>query len=380
MRNIYINGKIITGGRIICGKTIIAENGRICETADSDGFSSDNGNIIDLDGRYIAPGFIDIHCHGGNGYEFIDGTVEAVVNACKIHEKHGTRVILPTISATDYDTMYKALEAIESAKNLVDIDIPGVHLEGPYLALEMCGGQSPDLIHPPVREEYESLYNRFGNLIKRWTYAPEFDKNNEFVDFLSKHSIIPSTGHSAAVYDDMERAFRGGNALVTHLYSCTSTVTRNKGFRSLGVVESAFLNDDIFVEAIGDGKHLPYELLQMIVKIKGADRVCLITDALRPGGTGEENDGKEFRDCPVPFVIEDGVAKLLDRSAFAGSIATADILLRTGVDAGIPLEEVVRMLTETPAEAAKINGKGRIKPGYDECFTVFDDRLQIYNL
>ena len=148
----------------------------------------------------------------------------------------------------------------------------------------------------------------------------------------------------------------------------------------MGIIESAFLLDALFVETIADGRHLPPELLKMIVKIKGAGRVAMITDALRPGGAGPEQEGKTYTDCPVPFVIEDGVAKLLDRSAFAGSIATTDTLLKTAVGAGITLTDAVKMLTETPAYVMHLAEKGRIAPGFDAQFTVFDDTLQIMDI
>lgn len=375
MKKIITDCRIVTDGKILDGTDIVVENKKITALVPK---GSVSGEKISLGGNFISAGFIDIHCHGGDGAEFIDGTVEAVKSACAIHKKHGTRVIYPTLSASDTATVVKALEAIEKAADESEILIAGVHLEGPYLSAQMCGGQDPDSVRAPDENEYKMLYERFGKLIKRWTYAPEND-DGKFVKFLKENGIVPSMGHTAAEYCHVKSAFDGGCELVTHLYSCTSTVTRKGGFRSLGVIESAFLIKDMFVEAIADGKHLPPELLKMIVDIKGAKRVCLITDAIRPGGLGEEFDGKEYADCPVPFVIEDGVAKLIDRSAFAGSIATADILLKTAVGAGIDLPDSVRMLTETPADVMKLEGFGRIADGYNAVFTVFDENLNIVN-
>lgn len=373
MKKIITDSRIVTDGRITDGCDIVIEDKKIIAVVPE---GSVGGERISLDGCCISSGFIDIHCHGGNGAEFIDGTAEAVKKACEIHRRHGTRVLYPTLSASDTETFVKALEAVESAASGCSVIIPGVHLEGPYLSAEMCGGQDPESVRPPDEKEYTMIYDRFGGLVRRWTYAPENDDGN-FLRFMKKNGIVPSMGHTAAKYEHVKPAFDGGCELVTHLYSCTSTVTRKGGFRSLGVIESAFLIKDMFVECIADGRHLPHELLKMIVDIKGADRVCLITDALRPGGLGKEYDGKVYSDCKVPFVIEDGVAKLIDRSAFAGSIATADILLRTAVDAGISLGDSVKMLTETPAKAMKLDGFGRIAEGYNAVFTVFDEKLNI---
>lgn len=372
---ILTNGKILSGGKEICGYDIVIDSNKIVDVKPTEKV---NGEKIDLKGNYIAPGFIEIHCHGGGGYEFIDATPEAFKKACEVHAAHGTRVIYPTISATDYDTMVRVLQTAREVKDSCALEIPGIHLEGPYFALEMCGGQAPGIVRDIDREEYESLLEEYSDVIARWDYAPEKDKDNAFLKDITEKGILAATAHSSAEYDDVLRAFEGGNHLITHLYSCTSTITRHQGFRHLGIIESAYLLDDMYVEAIADGCHLPLDLLKMIIKLKGTDRVCLITDALRPGGIGE--DGKEYRDCPVPFVIEDGVAKLLDRSAFAGSIATSDILLKTAVKAGCSVADAVKMMTETPAAVMGLETKGKIDAGYDAQFTVFNENLDIVNI
>ena len=372
---ILTNGKIISDGKEICGYDIVIDGNKIVDVKPTE---TVNGEKIDLGGNYIAPGFIELHCHGGGGYEFIDATPEAFKKACKTHAAHGTRVMYPTISATDYDTMVRVLQTARAVKDICALEIPGIHLEGPYFALEQCGGQAPGIVRDVDREEYESLLEEYSDIIARWDYAPEKDKDNAFLRDVTDKGILAATAHSSAEYDDVLRAYEGGNHLVTHLYSCTSTITRHQGFRRLGIVESAYLLDDMYVEAIADGCHLPLDLLKMIIKLKGTDHVCLITDALRPGGIAEE--GKEYRDCPVPFVIEDGVAKLLDRSAFAGSIATSDILLKTAVKSGCTIADAVKMMTATPAKVMGLTTKGKIAAGYDACFTVFNENLDIVDI
>jgi N-acetylglucosamine-6-phosphate deacetylase len=242
----------------------------------------------------------------------------------------------------------------------------------------MCGGQAPGIVRDIDRDEYTSLLEEYSDVIARWDYAPEMDKDNAFLKDVTSKGILAATAHSSAKFDDVLRAFEGGNHLITHLYSCTSTITRHQGFRHLGIIESAYLLDDLYVEAIADGCHLPSDLLRLIIKQKGADRICLITDALRPAGIGE--DGKEYTDCPVPFVVEDGVAKLLDRSAFAGSIATSDILLKNAVKTGCSIVDAVKMMTETPAKVMGLDTKGKIAAGFDAQFTVFDKNLDIVNI
>lgn len=374
---ILTNCRIVTDGVIIENYDILIDHGKIVDVLPS---AEVNGNKTDINGNYISSGFIEIHCHGGGGSEFIDATPEAFKRAAELHAAHGTKVLYPTVSSTDTETMIRVLETYKKVKDECALEIPGIHFEGPYFAEEMCGAQAPGIIRPINENEYTDILEKYSEFIARWDYAPEKDKDNLFAKALREKGIVAATAHSSAEYDDVMRAYDEGNRLVTHLYSCTSTITRHKGFRHLGIIETAFLNDGIFVEAIADGCHLPITLLKMIVKIKGADRVCLVTDSLRPGGEGIISDGKEFLDCPVPFVIEDGVAKLIDRSAFAGSIATSDILLKTGVKAGIPLADTVKMMTETPANVMGLKNKGRIAKGYDAQFTVFDEDLEIKTL
>jgi len=370
MKKYITNCKIITDGKIVEDSAITVENGKIVAIGD---VCPDGCEVIDLGGDYISAGFIELHCHGGGGYEFIDGTDEAVLNACKIHADGGARVIYPTISATDFDTMYRALEVIERVRDKAPIYIAGVHLEGPYLNPEMCGAQDDSIIRYPDKAEYTRITDRFSDIIARWDYAPERDKDNEFLNHLTKNNIVAASAHTAAKYDDMKRAFEGGNRLVTHLYSCTSTVTREGGFRKLGVIESAFLLDGMYAEVIGDGAHIPPELMQMIFKIKGADRLCLVTDAIRFAACSGQNEynGK------IPYVIEDGVAKLADRSAFAGSIATMQNILKKTADTGIDIADIVTMLTKTPATVMGLDGYGQIKAGCNAVFTVFDKDLNI---
>lgn len=331
----------------------------------------------DFSGLYVSPGFIDTHTHGGNGYEFFSDA-DSIVNACNFHLKHGTTSICPTISAAPFNIMSKSVDEVKKAiasDNLYS-NIIGLHLEGPYLSPLQCGGQCSDFITPPKREEYESLIQKSNGVIARWTYAPENDRNGEFCEFLTKHNILASAGHTSAKFSDMETAFNKGCNLITHLYSCTSTITREQGFRKLGVIESAFLNDDIYVEIIADSKHLPPELIKLILKIKGTDKVALVTDSLALAGTSVTSGTT----LGTEFIIEDGVCKLKDRSAFAGSIATADILIKTLTnDVGVSICEAVKMLTKVPAEILKLN-KGVLSANRDADLIVFDDTISVKNI
>ena len=368
----------IKSDKIIIGETLFdgymyALNGKITEITTEDKPCAES---YDFTGKYVSAGFIDMHTHGAGGHAFMNSSVEDVIAGCDYHLAHGTTSIVPTISAGEFETMKQAVINIHKAKGRTKGNILGAHLEGPYLSPKQAGAQCPVFITPPKKADYESLIEEYGESIARWTYAPENDENGTFCKYLTEHNIIASAGHTDAVDADMVRAIENGCHLITHLYSCTSMVTRNHGFRSLGVIESAYLHDELYVEIIADGKHLPPELIKMIIKIKGTDKVALITDSLEIAGT----EIKEGVMSGTEFIVEDGVCKLKDRSAFAGSVATADKLIKTLVsDCGYRVPTAVKMLTEVPAKILKVN-KGVIAAGYDADIIVFDEEIKVSDI
>ena len=363
-----ISAKRIVTQEGICAGYVYFENGKITYVGEDGTRAYDRE--IDAGERYVLPGMIETHVHGARGFDFCEADAEGILQAAEYHFHHGATTIFPTVTSSSFERTYKALENLEQA--MADPRgkmIAGVHLEGPYLSLAQCGAQDKSLITPPVRGDYEKLIARFGAIIKRWDYAPERDEGGVFSAYLQKHGILPSAGHTDAIYDDMKLARENGCRLITHFYSCTSTITRDKGFRRLGVLECGYLWDDMYIEIIADGKHLPPELLQLIFKLKPHDKIILVSDALKV--TGEDTLTSSVG--TTPCIIEDGVCKLLDRSAFAGSIATSDRLLRVAVrEGGLPLADAVKMGATNPAALMGLN-KGALAAGYDADILLTDE-------
>ena len=360
------NGKILVNG-VFAETDVYFADGRI--SAIGGGLNYDAQ--IDACGNYVTAGFVDLHCHGGGGCDFNDGTADAVRTSALTHLSHGTTSLFPTVTSADIPSTIRAIEAINEAADGLP-SLLGIHLEGPYLSPAQTGAQNGSALKAPKKEEYLTIL--YGYDIARWDYAPDVDTDFEFLEALLERGVVPSAAHTDATCAQMEEAARRGCRLITHMYSCTSTVRREKGFRIAGVLEAAYLTDEISAELIADGCHLPNELIRLAYKLKGADRLALVTDAMRAAGTDTTG---ECEIGGVRCVVEDGVAKLLDRSAFAGSIATADRLARTALSAGIPLEDTVKMMTETPASIMGLKNKGKIELGYDADLVIFDKDVNI---
>lgn len=371
------NGRLVLPDRILEGQCLYYEQDRIMEITDRQQCCDEE---LDAKGCYVAPGFIDIHVHGGGGYDFLDGGTEAIVGAAELHLSHGTTTLLPTATCCSdqaYEEFFRDLRTV-LAESLFRGRIPGAHMEGPFFAPEQCGAQNPDYIRKPKEGWYTRLLQEEGDLVKRWSFAPELPGSETFCRTLMQSGVIPSIGHSNGVYQDVEKVYREGCRLVTHLYSSMSTITKKGGFRSLGVIESTFLLEGMIAEVIADGCHLPPELLRMIFKIMGTDHVCLVTDAMRGAGMPEGLSFLGRRGEETPCIIEDGVAKLMNREGFAGSVATADRLVRTVVKkAGLPVWEAVKMMTVNPATVLGRTDLGILQEGGKADLVIFDEDIHI---
>jgi N-acetylglucosamine-6-phosphate deacetylase len=380
-RIIIKNGKLIFPDEIKENLTLVCENGKIARISNPDEVVSETGDqVIDAQNKYVSSGFIDIHTHGGGGHDFMDGTVEAYLGAAETHAKHGTTALLPTTLTSTLEELIQTFSIYRQAvqKNTKGAKFLGLHLEGPYFAYNQRGAQDPKYLRNPEPEEYNQILAASDDIV-RWSLAPELPGALAFGKVLTARNILPAIAHSDAIYEEVLEAYQAGFTHVTHLYSAMSTVSRRNAFRYAGVLEAAYLIDDMTVEIIADGVHLPKPLLQFVYKFKGPDKTALCTDSMRGAGMPDGESILGSLDKGQKVIIEDGVAKLPDRTAFAGSVATTDRLVRTMVEvAGVPLAEAVRMMTLTPARIMQIDRqKGSIREGKDADFVIFDDHIHV---
>ena len=373
------NGKIITQQGIVDRGTLLIDGTKIQSVIAGD--SNVKADLeIDAKGKYVSPGFIDIHVHGGGGHDFMDNSVEAYHEIARMHASHGTTALCPTTLTSEVADLYRTLEIYDEAitTKYKGAGFIGLHIEGPYLSMNQRGAQDPRYIRNFDEKEYRNVVAKTRS-IRRWSAAPELPGSSAFAKHMIANNIMPAIAHSDATYDDVVQAMADGYTHVTHFYSAMSTVTRRNAVRFAGIVESTYLHDELTTEIIADGVHLPAPLLKLVYKIKGADKTALITDAMRAAGMppGESILGSKRNGLPV--IVEDGVAKLMDRSSFAGSVATTDLLVRNMISlAGVSLTDAITMMTRTPATIMNIaNTKGSLEKGKDADVVIFDDDINV---
>ncbi|NLA76868.1 MAG: N-acetylglucosamine-6-phosphate deacetylase [Clostridiales bacterium] len=374
---VFKNAKLIYPDRIRDG-VLTVDNGKIAGIYDRLD-APEGAQVIDCAGRYLSPGFVDIHVHGGGGKSAMSDKPQDITDMCAAHASYGTTSMLPTTLAAPIPQLETALDSIRAAKEKsVDCNILGAHLEGPFLSLKMKGAQSPENILVPAEHDCEALLDYWKG-IRIIGAAPETEGALELGLAAKKRGIVASVAHSDATYEQAEKALEYGYSDVTHIYSACSSVIKINLFRIAGVVEAGLVHDDYTVQVIADLRHLPVGLLKLIYKCKGAEKISLITDGLEFSATDMTEGTICSQENGVKAIFEDGVMKLADRSALAGSVATSSRLVRNMYHtAGVPLYDAVRMASATPASVAGFgNAKGRLQVGYDADIILFNENIDV---
>lgn len=372
---VFKNAKVVFGDRV--REACVVTDGEriidICNRVDS------ALEFVDCAGDYLAPGFVDAHVHGGGGFSAMSEKPTDILNMARAHLMNGTTSIAPTTLAAPIDKLKSAVSSIKSAAEGEGGEIIlGAHLEGPYLSQKYSGAQSKDSILNPRLSPPDELLDMWDRIVMMGA-APECDGCFELGDKLKSRGIVASVAHSAATFSQIEEAAKHGYSDITHIYSACSACHKEGIFRVDGVVEAGLVRDDFTAQAIGDLRHLPIGVLKLIFKCKGADKMYLITDGLEYSASDVKENTVYGQENGVGVIFEDGVMKLSDRSALAGSVATlADCVRNMYKTVGVPLCDAVRMATETPARVLGFNKKiGSVARGYDADLVIFDENINI---
>ena len=368
---ILTNARLILPDEIRDGLEVVATEGKI--TAIREQTHPPPTEIIDLQGNYLAPGFVDLHVHGATGRDTMEASTDAFRAICDFHASGGTTSLLLTTGTAPMDKLLEVLNAVRDCRSSND-GIAGVHVEGPFISKAKCGAQRAEFIQEPSPAGVQQLLEH-ADVIKRVTMAPELPGALEAIENFHRHEISVSGGHSDAWDEDARRGFQRGMRSVTHTFNCMSSARRRGIYRVGGLLEFALSEPEISCELIADGHHVSATLMKMLYRAKGAAGICLVTDATAGAGLP---DGSRFSLFGKNCVVEGGVSLLADRSALAGSASRMIDLVRTMVrDVDVPLHETITMATANPARAIGLETKGHLAVGADADFVVLSPELEV---
>ena len=382
MTKVIKNANIVLTDGVMEGAALVIEDGRIVEI-DPPSLPAD-AEMIDAGGGYLLAGFVDLHVHGGGGADFMDATIQDFEKVVSTHLCHGTTTLYPTAMSATYDELIAFIDGFHQFRQSSAYGriTPGLHLEGPYLSggsKLTKGAQDDSVIRPVDMDEAAAILDAAQGAILRWDVAPEIDNSCELGDYLSARGVTVSVAHSDATAEQTQQAFDHGFSHVTHFYTATSAHRKREQKVYAGIVEAAYLDDRVDLELIGDGCHIARTDMLLAKKIKGREKVAVITDASRLAGSDLMSGKLGSMKRGVDIIVDDGVAKLCDMTSFAGSIATMDRCLRVLVrDFGISINDASVMLSLTPARMGGCDSeRGSIEVGKDADLVITTPELEV---
>lgn len=322
---------------------------------------------IDVGGRWLVPGFLDLHSHGAGGYSFDDGP-ESIVSALTTHRTHGTTRSVISLVANPLAQLRESLGGIaELAAS--DPLVLGSHLEGPFLSPERRGAHNADFLAEPSPHEIEELLGASRGTLRQITIAPELPGALEAIDVLVEAGVTVAVGHTEADFDLTREAFDRGARLLTHVFNAMPGIHH----RAPGPIIAAFEDDRVAIELILDGMHVHPDVAAMVFR-SAPGRVALITDAMAAAGA----DDGDYRLGSLNVTVKDGLAVLSGTSTIAGSTLTQDAALRCAIDAGVPTQDAVAALTSTPARVLGLAHRiGSLAPGFVADAVLLDHRWHV---
>ena len=336
-------------------------------------------NIYDAKGNFVVAGYIDIHTHGGFGKDCMEATRDSIETISKYHLSTGITSYFPTTMTAPVVDIEKAIENIRNYKDNKFARILGIHLEGPFLSKGAAGAHKPELLIDPTKDKARFVIDN-KDIVKRITIAPNKKDADIFTKEAVKNGIQVSLGHDESIDDEIYACVDNGASSVTHMYNCTSRPSRrNNPKKHLGLTEVGLSDDRLYTEVIADDRHVPNALFKMIYKLKGADKICLVSDSLSIAGmpNGEYYIGSG--DSKQKIEIDDGVAVIKELNTYAGSITPISKMVAQLYKAGISKEDAIKMATITPAKLMGLNEVGDIKVGNIADLNILDSNLNVIN-
>lgn len=380
----FLNGTVVLPDRLLPDAEVVTLDDRIAHVGTAVTGSGSGLMLINLAGGYLLPGFVDLHVHGGDGADFMDGKADAFRTVLAAHARHGTTSLTPTTTVARHDQHLRFLELVREFRRrpAPGSRVLGAHIYGPYFAPEARGCHPAAAVRSPTPADFEP-YLEFDADISTATVAPELAGAEEFVRACRARGVRCNAGHSHATFEQVEAAVGWGVRHIDHLFCAMSDRARLRQLQTYpmrgGVMEATLFFDELTTEVIADGKHLAPSLLKLAYKAKGPDRLALVTDAMRaldmPDGEyvfGPLDGGEPVRKL-------DGVGVTLDGKALASGVMGLDHGVRTFIAAtGAPIHEAVRMASLTPARIVGADADiGSIAIGKRADLVVTDAELNV---
>ncbi|TXK83786.1 N-acetylglucosamine-6-phosphate deacetylase [Paenibacillus sp. N3.4] len=364
------NVNVVQPNDIVQLATLWIRNG-IIEKLENGNTALPKGNyeLVDGQGHLLIPGMIDVHIHGANGFDMMDGSEASIQEVSRACAATGcTSFLVTSVSSTIEDL----LAMIRSVKRVIGHEagakIAGLHLEGPYLNPKRKGMQNERFLRHPNLKEMEDIFNEADGLIKMVTIAPELPGGMELISYLKDKGVIIAVAHSDATYEEAKQAFEAGASHVTHCFNGMRPIHH----RDPGLIVAAFEEGHVSLQAIVDGIHLHPAIIRMMHRLKGPDGIVLITDALQAMGLGDGN----YIFGGHLVTVAGGIARLED-GTLASSTVTMNEALRLTIETGISLKDAVQMASTTPARILGLDTKGRISTGFDADLVLLDEQFQV---
>ena len=363
-----INGRIITPDAVLTDSSLVIHNGKIAAIESAANAALDE-TMLNAHGQWIAPGLIDVHVHGGDGFDTMDATPEALHRMARFFARHGVTSYFPTTMSAPALAIKNAIANVAATPQPTDgAQHIGVHVEGPYLSRDYPGAQPVNVLREADSVEYQFWLE--SGVVKLITIAPELPGANPLIAAGTAQGIEFAIGHSGASYEQVVAAADNGVRQATHTFNGMLGLHH----RNPGTLGGVLTDDRIYAQIIADGIHVHQAMVKLLVRAIGIHRAILITDSMRAAGLadGDYDLGEQ------PVTVRDGVARIANGS-LAGSTATLDAVLRNVMNfTGLSLPEAIPMATSVPAEAMHLTGrKGAIIPGADADLIFLNDTYQI---
>ena len=366
-----IHATVLSGGSLLENHYVRCENGRIASALPMAQYAPSGARVIDAGGLVAAAGFIDQHTHGAAGYDTMDATQEALDAICRHHLATGTTTFLPTTMTATHEETEHVLAFLAGYRPNVPVELAGVHMEGPFLSCGNRGAHPASLLTLPD-DAWRVLIERYRDLVRIVTLSPELPGMPDFIRWCVSRGIVVSGGHDEGwdevIYPAVEAGMRG----VTHIFCCTSGITREGSPRKrLGLTEIGLLDDRLYTEAIADGNGVPHALLPLLFRAKGRERVIFISDSMRATGLAPGRYRLGRAEDGVDVDVTRDAAILHGQELYAGSIAPVSRMVADAVQkSDIPLVDALLAATKNPAALLGLTHRGDIAPGYRDAINL----------